>query len=91
MTAVSGPGMHTFCVMFGRACEGWRFAAISPRGDVARISLQLSDDDVVGITGDRATWPAWTTWNRAVWARTRKWSLVSVMGTSADIGNVAIS
>lgn len=91
MSNVSGPGMHTFCVMFGRGGEGWHFAAISPRQEVARISRQLSDDDVAAITVDRDTWPAWSTWQAVLWARGRRWSLASVLGCDANTGNAAIT
>jgi len=91
MPYVSMPGMHTFCVMFGRADEGWHFAALDCQREVVRISGQLSDDDVAAITADRATWPVWNAWEWALWARKRKWSIVSVVGASCDIGNPAVT
>jgi len=90
MSTVSMPGMYTFCVMFGRSGEGWHFAALDFQRNVVRISGRLTDDDVAAITVDRATWPAWDTVAWMWWARKRKWAIVSVVGCSADIGNVAI-
>ena len=91
MTAGSGPGMHTFCVMFGRAGEGWHFAALDCQREVVRISGRLTDEEVAAITVDRATCPAWDTVVRMWWARKRKWAIVSVVGASCDIGNPAVT